>query len=341
LGKPYANEIAYIPIAYQWALEQEIKPLADTIGRLTSNGLIAVGSGGSYTAASFQVLLHESITGKLSYASTPYQLLIKPNVIRNVAVSVLSAEGKNKDVLGSFQYVCDAEPQDVMAFTLKSASPLNELAVSTNFASSLSYDMPWDKDGYLATNSLISTCVLLYRAYQSKFNDLIPECPTSSDLLVQNCVEIDPTNQSEFLKAIGNDRSRSFLVVTGLSGQIAGVDLESKIAESAMGTSHVVDFRSFAHGRHHWVLQNKINAAVIVIWSDEEKHLYQNFLETIPESLPVLSIKLKGPNYLRQLASIIAIVKLIKDLGDQHAIDPGQPFVAEAGRKIYAFDAFS
>jgi fructoselysine-6-P-deglycase FrlB-like protein len=341
LGKPYANEIAYIPTAYQWALEQEIKPLADTIGRLTSHGLIAVGSGGSYTAASFQVLLHESITGKLSYASTPYQLLIKSNVIRNVAVSVLSAEGKNKDVLGSFQYVCDAEPQDVMAFTLKSDSPLNELAVSTNFASSLSYNMPWDKDGYLATNSLISTCVLLYRAYQTKFNDLIPECPTSSDLLVENCVEIDPTSQSEFLKAIGNDRSKSFLVVTGLSGQIAGVDLESKIAESAMGTSHVVDFRSFAHGRHLWVSQNKSNAAVIVIWSDEEKHLYQNFLETIPESLPILSIKLKGPNYLRQLASIIAIVKLIKDLGDQHAIDPGQPLVAEAGKKIYAFDAFS
>ncbi len=322
-------------------MEQEIKPLADVVGRLTSHGLIAVGSGGSFTVASFQTLLHESVTGKLSYASTPYQMLLKPNVLRNVAVSVLSAEGKNKDVLGCFQYVADNEPQDLVAFTLKPTSPLNELATSTNFASSLSYAMPWEKDGYLATNSLISTCVLLYRAYQSKFGDLLPECPASSDDLIKACVEIDKGNLSEFLLAISNDRSKSFLVITGLYGQIAGIDLESKIAESAMGTSHVVDFRSFAHGRHLWASQNQSNAAVIVIWSDEEIELYQNFLENLPDLLPVLSIKLKGPSYLRELASVIAIVKLIKELGDQHSIDPGQPFVADAGRKIYAFDAFS
>ena len=322
-------------------MDQDITQLKATVGRLTAHGLVSVGSGGSYTAASFQSFLHESITGKLSYSTTPYQLLNKHKAIRNSGVSVLSAEGKNKDVLGCFRYLLAMEPQDLMAFTLKSESPLNELAKGSNYASNLGYSMPWGKDGYLATNSLISTCVLLYRAYHACFKDMIPECPTSLDGLLDACIEIEASNKLEFLSSIGNSRNKAFLVITGLSGQIAGIDLESRISESAMGTCQVVDFRSFAHGRHLWTSQNKTNAAAIVLWSEEERELYDSVKNSVPTSLPILSIKLKGPCYLRQLASIVKVVQLIKDFGDKHGIDPGQPEVSQSGRDIYELDAFT
>lgn len=341
MGKPYADEVAYIPTAYQWAVEQSVKPLKATISRLSAHGIIVVGSGGSFTAASFQSFLHESITGRLSYPSTPYQLLSKQNTIRNAGISVLSAEGKNKDVLGCFQYLLAFEPQDLMALTLRADSPLNQIADSSKFASSIGYSMPWEKDGYLATNSLIATCVLLYRAYQANFEHLVPACPADVESLLKECVEIEESNKADFLKSIGDDRNKPFLVVTGQSGQIAGVDLESKIAESALGTCQVVDFRSFAHGRHLWTSQNKKNAASIAIWSDEDRHLYENFKETVSNSLPILSIKLKGRQYLRQLASVISIVQFIKDLSEVHKIDPGQPEVSRAGRDIHELDAFT
>lgn len=341
MGKPYAEEVAYIPNAYHWAVSLDIKLLKATISRLTAHSLICVGSGGSFTAASFQSFLHESNTGRLSYASPPYQLLSKQNVIRNAGISVLSAEGKNKDVLGCFQYLLASEPQDLMALTLRSDSPLNQMSVDSNFATSIGYSMPWEKDGYLATNSLIATCVLLYRAYQGSFKHLLPECPPDVESLLGECVEINVSNKANFLKSLGNDRTKAFLVVTGQSGQIAGIDLESRIAESALGTCQVVDFRSFAHGRHLWASHNENNAACIVIWSDEDKHLYENFSEAVSGSIPTLSIKLKGQQYLRQLASVIAIVQLIKDLSDIHGIDPGQPEVSRAGRDIHELDAFT
>lgn len=341
MGKPYASEMAYIPNAYEWAMKTEITPLADAVRRLTAHNLISIGSGGSFTAATFQALLHESLTGKPSYATTPYLALAKQNVIRNSAISILSAEGKNKDVLGCFQYLVDSEPQDLMALSLKLASPLNELADSTHFASSLAFEMPWGKDGYLATNSLLASCLLIYRAYQQCFQNLLPPCYATSGAMMDACVELDPTSTTRFLKTIGNDRSQSYLVVTGLSGQVAGIDLESKIAESALGTAQVVDFRSFAHGRHLWAYENRNNAAVIVIWSDEEKALFDNLVETIPDSLPLLSIKLKGPAHLRQLAGVLSVIQFIHNLGKRHGIDPGQPEVQESGRRIYGFDAFS
>lgn len=341
MGKPYAAEIAYIPEAYKWAFDQDIEKLKSTIGRISSHGLISVGSGGSYTAAFFQSFLHESITSKLSSACTPYQLLTKQNVIRNVAVSVLSAEGKNKDVLGSFEYLLGAEPQDLMAFTLIADSPLNMLAHESNYASSLAYDMPWVKDGYLATNSLITTCVLLYRAYHACFNNLLPDCPATVQNLLDECIDINEAEHTQFFGNIDNTRSTNFLIITGLSGQVAGIDLESRIAESGMGTCQVVDFRSFAHGRHLWTTKNKTNTAAIVVWEDQEKLLYENFKKTIPSSIPTLSIKLKGQPYLKQLASIVLSVQFIKALGDRYEIDPGQPEVTSSGREIYELDAFT
>lgn len=343
MGKPYADEVAFIPTAFKWAIDQDIQPLKATIGRLSAHGLISVGSGGSFTAASFHSFLHEAITGRLSYASPPYQLLTKQSVIRNSGISVLSAEGKNKDVLGCFQYILACEPQDLMTLTLKPDSPLNRIALDSNFASSISYPMTWDKDGYLATNSLIATCVLLYRAYQANFPHLLPVCPSNVEDLVDSYVEIESFNKTNFLGALSRDkdRTRSFLVITGQSGHIAGIDLESRIAESALGICQVVDFRSYAHGRHLWASQNENQAACIVIWAEEDQHLYQNLRDTLPSKIPTLSIKLKGRNYIRQLASIISIIRLIKDLSDIHQIDPGQPEVSSAGRDIHALDAFA
>jgi len=341
VGKPYADEVAYIPKAYEWALTQDIKKLKSTIGRLSANGLISVGSGGSYTAAAFQSFLHESVTGRLSSACTPYQLLTKSNVIRNSGVSVLSAEGKNKDVLGSFRYLLNAEPQDLLALTLKPDSPLNDLAGQSYFASSLAFEMPWGKDGYLATNSLIATCVLLYRAYQACFNNLLPECPEDIESLLDECIEIDKKEKRDFFRSIDNTRVTNFLIVTGLSGQIAGVDFESRLAESGMGICQVVDFRTFAHGRHLWASKNKSNTAAIVLWEAEEAALFESFKKSVPASVPVLSVNLKGRDYLKQLATTILSVQLIKDLGDRYGIDPGQPDVSSTGREIYELDAFT
>lgn len=341
MGKPYASEISYLSSAYEWAMNAELKTLIDTVRRLTAHNLISIGSGGSFTAAAFQALLHESLTGKISYAITPYQALTKQTVIHNSAVSVLSAEGKNKDILGCFQFVVDNEPQDLMALTLKPGSPLNVLSSSTNFASSLALDMPWGKDGYLATNSLLAMCVLIYRTYQQCFPTLLSPCYPTIDKLMKACIEIDIDAKSNFMKSIGNERNQQFLVVTGLSGQLAGIDFESKIAESAMGIAQVVDFRNFAHGRHLWANINKKNAAVIVFWSEDEKPLFDSFVETVPDSLPILAIKLTGHAYLRNLAGTISVIQLINDLGLRLGIDPGQPLIQDSGRKIYGIDAFS
>lgn len=341
MGKSYSSEILLLSEAYKWALSESIEPFASVVRRLTAHSLIAIGSGGSFTTAFFHAGLHEIITGKISYAISPYKALTKKLTLRNSSISIISAEGKNKDILGCFQYVVNCEPQDLIAFSLKENSPLNQLASNTNFASSISFGMPWEKDGYLATNSLFTSCVLIYRAYQHCFSHILKELPPSLDALIKDCLDWPPQDTNCFLNRLASNKSLPILVLTGLQGQVAGVDIESKIAEAALGTTQVVDFRSFAHGRHLWAYEYRNEAAAIVIWSDDEEALFENFVESLPASVPLLSIRLKGPPYFQQIASLFFVLNFIDQLGKTRHIDPGQPVVQETGRAVYDFDAFS
>ena len=54
MGKPYRSELNQIPTTIQWALEQDVTQLRDTLVRgFGSRNLIAIGSGGSLVAAAF------------------------------------------------------------------------------------------------------------------------------------------------------------------------------------------------------------------------------------------------------------------------------------------------
>lgn len=342
MGKPFEQEVEDMPKVYKWANKLDITNLVEVIKRLTAHSLITVGSGGSFTAAYFQSSLHDSLTGKLSTALTPYQTLTKQTSVKNVAVSVLSSEGKNKDITGCFEYLIHHEPLDALALCLKENSPLFNLARETNSASAIAFDATWGKDGYLATNSLITSCILIFRAYQQVFSSELPDkLPRNIDQLVSDCIVISENERLAFIKSLKGDRSQPFLIVSGVSGLIAGIDLESKISESATGTVQFVDFRNYAHGRHLWAYENDTKYKVIAIWSEEEKDLLEQFKKTIPTNTPLLSIKLQGPRYISQIASLVEVITLIRDIGDQYKIDPGKPTVPNSGREIYYKGVFS
>ena len=89
--------------------------------------------------------------------------------------------------------------------------------------------------------------------------------------MVKDCLDWSPQDMDSFLNPLASNKTVPILVLTGLQGQLAGVDIESKIAEAALGTTQVVDFRSFAHGRHLWAYEYRNEAAAVVLWSDNEE----------------------------------------------------------------------
>jgi hypothetical protein len=59
MGKPYQNELNVLPDTHARAMALEINPLLAAIAASAQKSLVAIGSGGSLSAAEFTASLHQ------------------------------------------------------------------------------------------------------------------------------------------------------------------------------------------------------------------------------------------------------------------------------------------
>ncbi|UZZ13376.1 hypothetical protein NDO41_13190 [Ectopseudomonas mendocina] len=163
MGKPYHAELDAIHATYVWATQQVVLPLHRYLSRWTGEYACFIGSGGSYSAAFAAAELREIAHGSPTRALTPMELSAKARFTPTSKVMLLSAEGRNPDVLAAATYAMQSD-MTCAALTLTKDNPLTRRAVENRATRIFSHEMPWGKDGYLATNSLIATVLLLHRA---------------------------------------------------------------------------------------------------------------------------------------------------------------------------------
>ena len=163
MGKAYQRELKQIPATISWALKQDISDLRHTLlQEFAGCNLLAVGSGGSLVAASFATLLHESFTGRLAKPATPLEAMTRP-ITRDTATLLLSAGGANPDIRQAAKILPTLGYETISALCTRMGSPLG-LILKDHGGSMHEFPLPSGRDGFLATNSLIATLVLLYRA---------------------------------------------------------------------------------------------------------------------------------------------------------------------------------
>ncbi len=161
MGKPFAAELDSLPDTFEWALQQPLNGIVRAVRALSGLPLLAVGSGGSYTAAHLACALHGFHTNRMAQAMTPLQLISSPTDLRDLAVFVPTAGGKNPDVLAAFRHLISEEPRSLMVWCATPESPLAAAAAKYRFVDFQDFSMPYGKDGFLAVNSLLAFAVLL------------------------------------------------------------------------------------------------------------------------------------------------------------------------------------
>ena len=172
----YGRELKALGRVYSVARSENVDEIANMVESQFENSLIAIGSGGSFSAASFAAQLHERITGRLSKASTPLAYLKGP--LPDAAVLCLSASGRNRDIKAAFEAAALAERGPVSALVMAKQTPLHDLAAKYSSANVVSvYDTSF-RDGFLAVATLLASSVLLARAYGNVISrDLgLPDC---------------------------------------------------------------------------------------------------------------------------------------------------------------------
>ncbi len=105
------SELRQLEATYSAALSMDTSVLDAALSDSSRYPLVAVGSGGSLSAAHFACHLHEQFAGKLARASTPLEILSllsdagSRRGLVNSAVLCLSAGGSNTDINRTFERV--------------------------------------------------------------------------------------------------------------------------------------------------------------------------------------------------------------------------------------------
>ncbi len=328
MGRPFANELAALEATYAWARTLDIGPLRSSLQQATGP-LLAVGSGGSFTAAAFAAYLHEDVAGELARAATPLESVTVAPGLRDFHGLIVSAGGKNRDAIQACEAMVNGEPASLTVLCGTPRSPLADLARKAE-AALITLEVPSGKDGFLATNSLLAFCTVLSRAYDGP--DALPM--TLPELMGVESIDAFATRLDEECKAAL--RRDVLLVLHGPSTRAAALDIESKFSEAALGSVHLSDYRNFGHGRHHWLAKLSGRSAVVALVHETDEPLATKTLAPLPRDVPRVRFELGGSRRQASLAGLVAAFHLTRAAGARRKIDPGRPGVPAFGSRLYS-----
>ncbi len=306
----------------QWALGLDVDDIRQNMQITSDKPLYIVGSGGSLSACYFAAQLYQNL-GMMAKAITPLELYYSRNALKRSNVLFISASGKNTDILFAYKTAIHSEPNRIYSICMVKNSPLSILASESSICCHYEFENPAGKDGFLATNSLVAFFSILA-------NSINVAKPQKENIVVEDRFN---TELDSFFNKIYPDTT--FTVLHAGWGQPVAIDIESKLAEAALGNVLISDYRNFGHGRHHWFDKRINNSAIIALVTPEEKLIAEKTLSLLPASIPILMIESCVKSSLASLDLLQKSFLFVERLGSMQNIDPGRPGVPDFGSKLY------
>ena len=329
----YDAELDKLGETYQRALNADIERVKAAISGACDSSAIGIGSGGSFTVASLLCNLHETYTGRVSRASTPLEIICNPTLAAVSPVFLISAEGKNPDIIEALHRARMHSARPVHVITNRQGSPLIDCAARLTDVSMHIFELT-EKDGYLATNSLLLDAMLIARAYgeldreERHMPASIDDLRLAEQTISEWLVEAEPF--------IGEVVRRGSVIVTfsPLLRPVAA-DLESKLAESALLHYQFADLRSFAHGRHLWLAERPGDCAILALIEPSLQKLWDGMCALLPANVPTVTMRFGGAKPTDLLAGLVAEMRLVAAIARRIGKDPGRPDVPQFGRDLH------
>ena len=327
MGRAYALELQRLDRTIAFACDADVSSLANLLSELIPLNLIFVGSGGSFTAATFAAALHERYTGQLAKAVTPLEAASRPQTT-NTAALLLSARGSNPDIIRAFKALRFKEP--IAAICASERNALLRLIDESGVGVGYGFTIPGGKDGFLATNSLLATLIFLVRSYNSVLG--MPDLDLKKIGVPSSTSPNDPYSNRGLLDLAAAD---TIVALSGGWGWPAAIDFESKCSESGLSNVLLSDFRNFAHGRHNWLRRRGGTTSVVSIEDSANTTLAGTILQLMPDEVCKLRLSshFEGPEATIDL--FVQVLHLIGSLSVIGGFDPGCPPVAKFGRRMY------
>jgi fructoselysine-6-P-deglycase FrlB-like protein len=328
--KRYHKELANLEQAYAAARVMDPTALAAALETAAIRPAVMIGSGGSFSVASFAAYLHQLHTGRLANALTPLEYLDLP--LSDTAVMCFTASGRNKDIAAAFVEAANREVRPLIGLVMRDHSPLHVLGEKYGYSRLVSASSSTFGDGFLAVASLVGAGTLLLRAYR-KLLGILDTLPATLAELVTSTTGFAP---DEIIRASALAlRAPSTSVLYTAALKPAAADIESRFVEAALGNVHATDFRNFGHGRHHWFAKRAKETGIIALVGDGQRKLADRTLALLPKSVPQTRFDFEGDRDVQALVGLVTSLHIAEAAGEKRGIDPGKPGVPEFGRRLY------
>ena len=186
------------------------------------------------------------------------------------------------------------------------------------------FQPPVGRDGFLATNSLVATLVILARAYASVADQEFPGISTTE--LAHRWAD------SDLLGLVARD---TVFALAESWGTTAAHDLESRFTEASLANVSVTDYRNFAHGRHYWLDRRRSTSGIISFETPKAERLASRTIELLPDDIPTLRVLAPHDGPSGAIELVCASLELALVASNVRGTDPGHPTIANFGRRLY------
>jgi hypothetical protein len=270
----YFKELANLPAVYKAANLLDPAPLKAAIEGAATRSAVMLGSGGSFSVASFAAYIHQLRTGRLASASTPLDYMTLP--LRDASVMCFTASGRNKDICAAFDEAAQREAKPLVGLVMRERSPLHELSERYKYSRVISASSELFEDGFLAVASLLGSSILLLKAYRALSGDATP-LPSTFGEFMQSRVNVPLVELVAHTRSVVALETTSVLCSPSLGP--AAADIESRFVEAALGNVHATDLRNFGHGRHHWFAKRPDQTGILALIGDDQGALATRTLD--------------------------------------------------------------
>ena len=331
MGRPYRSELDRLPETFEWSVQQDIDHLRKALLASSTRSVVAIGSGGSMAAADYLAGIHTQLTGRISIGQTPLSFLRSAARFDHSSIWLISASGRNVDIRRAVRHAIESEPAQLAVLCAAIDSPVAQDVESLS-VDLLEFAQGAGKDGFLATNSLVSFLFLLSRAYSELVGVQFPS--SIRDLINRGFQEQSAweTLPEAVTPLLGRE---SWLVLFDPDCYAIAADIESRFSEAALGSIKLADLRNFAHGRHFWAAKYSDSTAALVLSQPLSGNLASRTLELIPNTIPKAHIRFTGETLLAPVAGVLASMEIAALAGNAKGIDPGRPGVPRFGSRLY------
>lgn len=331
----FSAKLDDLPTTLDLFREYDEAALADALAGGDGRHALSVGSGGSAIAAEYLARSRDTLGLGPTTVQTPMQTVLDVHDLARSDVWLFSAGADNADIVSAARAAINRGAASINIVTRNANGAAVEI-VGAGGGRVHVVPCAVEKDGYLATHSLLSSVTALLLASDLSCGDPRGRHALLAELVARLTTMRAPASREAAVETLsGLDLQHTVIVAADPLLRPMAVLLDTSIWEASLCHVQTADFRNLAHGRHAWMHHRADSTLILAITGVDSRRAWNAIESALPPKPRRLVLEHGSGGRLDNALAIIDGLGIIEAIGSLVGIDPGKPGIGDFGRSLY------